>query len=151
MGRSDHIKELGLLYNHFIFYNQSHTFTVLATLSQTSLNQFISISPLIINAQDSSTFTSPKVDSPKEYRVGNNKILKRKELGGYQTVVNTTDSRLEKAESFVDSLHPYMINYWREFIQYEIVSGVNFIIEYIGFDSITTATVGVNINLDQEA
>lgn len=104
----------------------------------------------MVIAEGNDSFTPAKADSPKKHILSNswNTILKRKDLGGYQTFTEATDSRLDTAEAFVDSLHPYMIDYWKEFIQYEIVSGVNFIIEYIGIDSITAATAGVNINLN---
>jgi hypothetical protein len=50
-----------------------------------------------------------------------NSMLKGNELGGYQTFTNTTDTRLETAEAFVASLHPYLIDFWCEFVQYQIV------------------------------
>jgi hypothetical protein len=57
--------------------------------------------------------------------------------------------RLDRALGFVESLHPEMVNYEVQRVQYQVVSGINFLIDYQGFDMLTriTALVYVNLNL----
>jgi hypothetical protein len=43
-----------------------------------------------------------------------------------------------------------MINYNVKLVQYQIVSGINFQIEYLGYDSLTEVTALIHVNLNME-
>lgn len=48
------------------------------------------------------------------------------------------------------SLHPHMLNYYPQQVTYQVVSGINFNVQYSGYDGITAVTALVMVNLEME-
>lgn len=69
-------------------------------------------------------------------------------VGGAQLADYGKDARFTIAIEYLYYLHPNMANYLLESVAYQVVAGIIWKLEFIGFDKVTKVTAKVNVNLD---
>ena len=69
-------------------------------------------------------------------------------LGGYQPLPSLTDARFNIAQTYLLSLHPNIINYRLQYVEYQVITGINYLMFYSGLDKLTSLTAKVYIDLN---
>lgn len=58
------------------------------------------------------------------------------------------DAKLNIAQSYLLQLHPNLINYKLQYVEYQVTTGINYLLFYSGVDKITNLTAKVYVNLN---
>lgn len=69
-------------------------------------------------------------------------------LGGYQLMPNLADAKLNIALLYLLQLHPNLANYKLQYVEYQVITGINYVLFYSGLDQITNLTAKVYVDLN---